>query len=415
VATGSLHRNHDFVLLWSGQTLSALGSQISLVAYPLLVLALTGSPAKAGIVGFAKTVPFAALALPAGALADRVNRKRLMVVCDGVRALALTSIPIALSTGGVPYGLIVAVAFLDGSGYVVSMVAERGALRQLVPQEQLGEAVARNESRLFAAMLAGPPLGGLLFGFARVVPFLTDAVSYTASTLSLLLIKTGFQEPRAESPEPRGLADGLRWLWRERFFRTCALLFAAGNPLFTGLYLLIVVLARQHHASSALVGVMLGIAAAGGLLGALLAPTLQRRVSIRTVLIGESCVMALVLPLLLLTREAVLLGLIVAAAELLTPLTNSIVVSYRVALAPDRLQGRVQAASTLLSFSGAWLGPLAVGFMLQSTGATTTILGACGWALLLAAAAILTPAFRHPPSLTLAQAPESVGIPVPAP
>ena len=402
------------MLLWSGQTLSGLGSQISLVAYPLLVLALTGSPAKAGIVGFAKTVPFAALALPAGALADRVNRKKLMVACDGVRALALASIPIALATGGVPYSLIVSVAVIDGSGYVVSLVAERGALRQLVPQEQLGDAVARNESRLFAAMLAGPPLGGLLFGIARAVPFLTDAISYAASTTSMLLIRTSFQETRAES-ERRGLADGLRWLWRERFFRTCALLFAAGNPLFTGLYLLIVVLARQHHASSALVGVMLGIAAAGGLLGALLAPTLQRRVSIRTVLIGESCVMALVLPLLLLTREAVLLGLIVAAAELLTPLTNSIVVSYRVALTPDRLQGRVQAASTLLSFSAAWLGPLAVGYMLQNTDATTTILGACGWALALAAAAILTPAFRHPPSLTATQAPQSVGVPAPAP
>jgi MFS family permease len=400
------------MLLWSGQTLSGLGSQISLVAYPLLVLALTGSPAKAGIVGFAKTVPFAVLALPAGALADRINRKKLMVACDGVRAVALASIPIALATGGVPYALIVAVAFIDGSGYVVSLVAERGAVRQLVPQEQLGEAVARNESRLFAAMLAGPPLGGLLFGIARVLPFVTDAISYAASTTSTLLIKTSFQEPRAES-ERRGLADGLRWLWRERFFRTCALLFAAGNPLFTGLYLLIVVLAREHHASSALVGVMLGIAAAGGLLGALLAPTLQRRVSIRTVLIGESCVMALVLPLLLLTREAVLLGLIVAAAELLTPLTNSIVVSYRVALAPDRLQGRVQAASTLLSFSAAWLGPLAVGFMLQNTGATSTILGACGWALLLAAAAILTPAFRHPPSLTRTQPPQGVGVPAP--
>jgi hypothetical protein len=108
------------MLLWSGQTLSELGSQVSLVAYPLLVLALTGSPAKAGVVGFAKTLPVAALALPAGALADRVNRKHLMIACDGFRAIALTTIPIALASGGLPYGLIVAVAFIDGSGFVVS-------------------------------------------------------------------------------------------------------------------------------------------------------------------------------------------------------------------------------------------------------------------------------------------------------
>jgi MFS family permease len=413
VASPALHRNRDFMLLWSGQTLSELGSQVSLVAYPLLVLALTGSPAKAGVVGFAKTLPIAVLALPAGALADRINRKHLMVACDGVRALALATIPIALATGSVPYALIVVVAFIDGSGFIVSYVSERGALRQLVPREQLGEAVARNESRTFAAMLAGPPLGGLLFGLARAVPFLTDAISYAASTISMLLIRTSFQEPRVPS-ERGGLGDGMRWLWQERFFRACALLFAATNPLFTGLYLLIVVLAKQHHAAPAVIGVMLGIVAAGGLLGALLAPTLRRHLAPRVVLISGTCAMALALPFLLLTHEALLLGLIVAATEFFTPATNSTVVSYRVALAPDRLQGRVQAASTLISFSAGWLGPLAVGYMLQNAGSTATILGACGWALLLATAAILTPAFRHPPSLTHTQPPPGAATPAPA-
>ena len=392
------------MLLWSGQTLSELGSQVSLVAYPLLVLALTGSPAKAGVVGFAKMLPIALLALPAGALADRVNRKHLMVACDGIRAVALATIPIALAAGGAPYALIVAVAFIDGSGFVVSYVAERGALRQLVPPEQLSEAVARNESRMFAAMLAGPPLGGLLFGIARAIPFLTDAISYAASTTSMLLIKTDFQEARVDS-ERGGLAEGLRWIWREPFFRACALLFAGGNPLFTGLYLLIVVLAKRHGASPVLVGVMLAIAAAGGLLGALLASGLGRRLSARSVLIGETWLIALAIPLLLLTHNAVLLGLIVAAAELLTPVTNSMVVGYRVALAPDRLQGRVQAASTLIAFSAGWLGPLAVGYMLQNTGSTATILVLTGWALVFATAAIITPAFRHPPTIDQPQQP----------
>src|SRR6185437_9285032 len=115
----------------------------------------------------------------------------------------------------------------------------------------------------------------------------------------------------------------------------CTLLFACSNPIFTGLYLLVVVLAKHHGASSALVGVMLGIAAGGGLVGALLAPTLQRRLSARSVLVGESWVLALAIPLLLVAHEALLLGLILAAAELNTPVTNSIVVGYRVALAPD--------------------------------------------------------------------------------
>ena len=158
MTSASLRRNRDFMLLWSGQAASGLGSQISLVAYPLLVLAITGSPAKAGVVGFAKALPVVLFALPAGMLADRVNRKRLMVTSDGVRAFALASIPIALLLGSAPFGLIVAVAFIDGAGFTVSWVTERGALRQLIAPEHLGEAVARNESRIFGAMLAGPPL-----------------------------------------------------------------------------------------------------------------------------------------------------------------------------------------------------------------------------------------------------------------
>jgi MFS family permease len=398
VASVPLRRNREFMLLWSGQALSALGSQVSLVAYPLLVLAVTASPAKAGVVGFARNVPIALLALPAGALADRVNRKYLMVACDGVRALALASIPIALAVGSVPFALMAAVAFVDGAGFVVSYVAERGALRQLVPPEQLGEAVARNESRIFGAMLAGPPLGGVLFGIGRAVPFLADAVSYAASAVGTLLIGTDFQEPRPGS----GTGDareGLRWLWQRPFLRLCALLFAAGNPIFTGLYLLVVVLAKRQGASASLVGAMLGIAAAGGLLGALLAPWLQRRLTPRQVLVGESWMIALAVPLLLIAHNALLLGGIVAATELITPVTNSIVVGYRVALAPDRLQGRVQAASTLISFSAGWLGPLAVGFMLQNAGSTTTILALTGWAVLLAAAASTSRTFRHPPTI----------------
>ncbi len=391
-----LRRNRDFALLWSGQTLSDLGSQVSLVAYPLLVLGLTGSPAKAGVVGFAKTIPVTLFALPAGVAADRVNRKVLMVASDCARALALATFSIALAFGSVPYALIVAVAFIDGCGFVVSYVSERGALRQIVAPEQLSEAVARNESRTFASMVGGPPLGGLLYAIGRAAPFLFDAVSYAASTISMLLIRSDFQDSRDESP-PAPIREGVRWIWERPFFRTCALLFAASNPIFTGLSLLVVVIAKQHGASSALVGAMLGIAAGGGFVGALLAPTLLRRLSARMVLIGENWMIALSIPWLLIVHNAIVLGLIVAAAELVTPVTNSIIVSYRVALAPDRLQGRVQAASTMISFSAGWVGPLLIGQLLEHAGTTATVVTMIVWALLLAVYATASRPFRKPP------------------
>jgi predicted MFS family arabinose efflux permease len=404
MASTPLRNNREFLLLWSGQAISQLGSQISLVAYPLLVLAVTGSPAKAGLVAFVRNIPIAALALPAGALADRVNRRRLMVATDGVRALAMASIPIAAVAGSVPYALILVLAAIDGTGFVLTSVAERSALRQLVAPEQLGEAVARNESRMFGAMLAGPPLGGLLFGIGRAVPFVADAASYAISTISKLLIRSEFQEARADGAVGDA-REGLRWLWQRPFLRNCMLLFAGSNPIFTGLYLLVVVLARRHGASSALIGLMLGIAAAGGLLGALLAPAFQRRLTARVALVGESWVLALSIPLLLVVHEALLIGAIMAAAELITPVTNSFVVGFRVALAPDRLQGRVQAASTLVSFSAGWLGPLVVGFLLESAGESATIVVLTGWALALALLATGSRALRHPPRLEAPAAP----------
>ncbi len=238
----------------------------------------------------------------------------------------------------------------------------------------------------------------MLFGIGRAIPFLADSISYAASTVTKLLIRSDFQEQRSDAA-PGDAREGLRWLWERPFFRVCALLFACSNPIFTGLYLLVVVLAKQRGTSAALIGVMLGIAAGGGLIGALLAPALQRRLSARFVLIGECWAIAIAIPLLLIAHNALLFGLILAAAELITPVPNSIVVSYRVALAPDRLQGRVQAASTLISFSAGWLGPLAVGFMLQNAGSTATIISLAGWAAVLALAATASRAFRHPPAM----------------
>jgi predicted MFS family arabinose efflux permease len=386
------------MLLWSGQALSSIGSQISLVAYPLLTLAVTGSPAKAGVVGFAHNLPIALLAIPAGVLADRVDRKLLLVGCDAIRALALSAIPIGLLAGDLPYGVIVVVSAIDGAGFVASYVAERGVLRRVVAPDDLGEAVARNESRIFGAMVAGPPLGGALFGLGRAIPFLADVASYAASAITKLLISTDFQEPRTEAT-PRGARTGLRWLWERPFFRMSSLLFALSNPVFSGLSLLAVLVAKEHHASSALVGVMLGVMAVGGLVGALLAPRLQRRLTARFVLIGENVMLALTIPWLLLAHGAVVIGLILAVAILITPVTNSIVVGYRVALAPDELQGRVQAASTLISFSLGWLGPLLVGLLVEDLGSTATILAVTGWAVVLALMAAGSRAFRHPPEL----------------
>lgn len=305
-----LRRNRDFVLLWSGEALSQLGSQASTVAFPLLVLSLTGSPAKAGLVGLAKWLPLAVTALPAGVAADRFDRKRLMIWSDAIRALLLASIPVALWVGRPTFIQVASVAFVDGCLFTARYVAERGALAQVVPAAQLPDAVARNEARFFVANIVGPPLGGLLFAAGRALPFVADALSYAASMMTVAATRATFQLASRVSRRERagGVMDGLRWLWGAPFFRTTALLFAFGNPLYAGLYLLAILLAKHHGASSAAVGAMFAVVGAGGLVGALMASRLMRQVRARTALVGEAWLVGAVVPLLLVAHGAALIG-----------------------------------------------------------------------------------------------------------
>lgn len=269
-----LLHNRDYMLLWGGEVLSELGSQTSAVAYPLLILSLTGSPAKAGVVGLAKWLPLAVCAIPAGALADRVDRKRLMIACDAIRMLGAASIVAMLAISRPSYLQIIAVAFIDGTLFISSYICERGALSQVVPSEQLSDGVAQNEARSFAASIAGPPLGGALFAAARSLPFIADTASFLGSMTFISLTHSRFQTASSANPRtPRkiraDILDGFAWLWQHPFFRTTSVLFAVANPVFTGLYLLAILLAKQHGASAATIGLMLAIVGTGGMLGAL--------------------------------------------------------------------------------------------------------------------------------------------------
>ncbi|HUZ81312.1 MAG TPA: MFS transporter, partial [Gaiellaceae bacterium] len=188
-----LRRNRDFMLLQVGQLLSNAGTQSTSIAYPLLVLAITHSAADAGIVAFARALPAVLFALPAGVVADRYGRKRLMIAADGVRVLAVGSLAATILLHRASFGVIAAVAFVEGSGAALFSAAQAGALRAVVPPRQLPAAAGAQTGRQAAVMLGGPPLGGALFGLARALPFLVDAVSYAFSTLSLLAMRTPFQ------------------------------------------------------------------------------------------------------------------------------------------------------------------------------------------------------------------------------
>jgi predicted MFS family arabinose efflux permease len=338
--------------------------------------------------------------LPAGVLADRLNRKHLLIGCDAVRLLSAMSIVVALLAGRPSFAQIVAVAFIDGGLFATAHVAERGALRHVVEREQLEDAVARNEGRAYAAALVGPTLGGALFSLTRALPFIVDAASYLCSTAAVAATRADFQ-PASEQParpwrEMRAeMLDGIRWLRRQPFYRTTSMLFALGNPMFAGLFLLTLLLAHHERAPASEIGVMFTIMGAGGLLGALLAGPLRRALSARALIITGPWLAVGVLLMLLVVRNPLLIGLLAACAEFMAPATNAVVAGSRIAVAPEELQGRIQAVSTATAMALVWVGPLAVGYLFEHVGSTGTTLAVSGWAATLALLATAAPSIRH--------------------
>jgi predicted MFS family arabinose efflux permease len=394
-----LRRNRDFQLLWIGQAVSALGSRASAVAYPLLVLALTGSPAQAGIVGFAATIPYLLVQLPAGVLVDRVDRRTAMIVCDMGRLAALGGLAAAVWAGHAPIVLITAVAFAEGCLTVVFDLAERSAVQLIVPSVQLEAALAQNEARVRGAALAGQPLGGALFGIGRAVPFAADAASYVISLATLALIRrrlmaAGGGERRHPVAE---MLEGLRWLWRQPFLRATTLLVAGSNGLFQAVVLAVIVIARAHGASPGAVGLILAGFGAGGLLGALAAAQIAARLPAAAIVIGANWVWAALLPVIALVPRPLAIGAAGAGMAFVGPVWNVVIGSLDLRLTPAHMLARVQAVGQTAAFGAIPLGSLVGGVLLDRLGSEETIWALAAGMLAVAVAATLTPSVRRPP------------------
>ncbi|MGB2710974.1 MAG: MFS transporter [Conexibacter sp.] len=407
-ADSPLKRNRDFRLLWVGQTFSTLGASMASVSLPLLVLGLTGSPAKVGLVAAVGMLPLVVFGLPAGVLVDRWDRRRAMLATDGARLLATLSVPIALWLGHLWFGHILVVAFTLGTGWVVFWICENAALPTMVPAAQLSQAVALNQARGYGASLAGPPLGGALFSVARTLPFVADAVSYCVSLATVLLIRTPLQERRPAQPghPVKEASEGLLWLWRQPLLRTVTLISAGSDFVLNALYLVLLITAVRQGATPTMVGVMFAIMGLSGLLGSLVAARLAARLSLRAVVIGIQCLTAVLVPSLALAPNAYVLGVIYGATMALWPLWNAAVGAYRMIITPAALQGRVQSVKMLISNGPVPLCRMFAGLLLASFSSTTTLLILGAILLLPATCAVVSPTVRRArqPAASLGQA-----------
>ncbi|MDI6097448.1 MFS transporter [Actinoplanes sp. NEAU-A12] len=395
----SLWRNRDFTLLWSGQVVSSLGAQVSATATPLLVLATTGSPLDAGLVGAAGTCPHLVANLPAGPLVDRWNRRRILLASEIIGGLTLLTVPFAIWFDALTIAQLCAVVFLQGLCFVFFGLAEDAALPMVVPAEQLATAIAHNEARGRGAALAGAPLGGFLFGLDRAVPFLVDGLSYLAAAFALLLLRRDLQKPPPGPAEPlwRSAATGLRYVWGNHLIRASLVLIAVSNAVFQALTLVLVVLAGSRGATPSGIGVMFGLYGAGGLLGAVAAGRIHQRFTFRGVLVGINWVWAALLPLLALAGSPLQMGLIGALCAFVGPLWNVVIFTYAGVVVPNELLGRVMSAGATMTWGVMPLAALAAGLLLTWIGPIGAVWTLSAVMLAAAIAATVSPSIRSAP------------------
>ena len=370
-----LHRNRDFLILWTSQVASTIGTRVTSVAYPLLVLAVTRSPAAAGLVAFAQTLPYLLLYLPAGALVDRWPRKRVMLACEIARAIALGSVAAAIALNAVTVPQLAVVAFVEGSCFVFFDLCEGAALPQLVSERQLPSAIAQNQARIQGADLVGQPLGGLLFSASSLLPFLFDAVTYLVSFGAVAAIRSPLQATR-ERTDTRlrdEIAEGVRFVLRQPFLRTSVVLVGAMNFASSAFVLGLIVRAQDLGAGPAVIGGIFAAFGVGALIGSVFAPWFQRRFAARTVMVGIAWLWAVQYSAVAALPNVVLIAAAIAIGSLAGPVFNVTLGSVIYRVTPEHMLARVRSSARLVAWGAIPLGSLTAGWLTSAFSAQVTL------------------------------------------
>ena len=370
-----LRYNSGFQRLWSGQLLSDTGSEIGILAYPLLILALTHSAVLAGVVGTARAATQLCLQLPAGALADRFDRRLTMIVCDIVRAALLGLLGILIVLHLAPWPVVLIVSLIEGGANAIFDPSATAAVPAIVPEGQIDQAWVATEARTYSASLVGPALGGMLFGLGQAVPFLADGVSYVTSFATVSGIHGQFRPKHTEVRKAlwREVVDGLRLVWHMPILRMVVLTSPLVNFAFNGVLFTITLGLRQHGVSGLVIGLVQAAVAAGGLLGAVVAPQLQAHMRLRTLATASSLLGVIMCATAALLIPSPLVALPVAAAMLLSPAANAALFSVMLRSAPEDMRGRVSNTLVMVAMALAALAPLTAGLLLQHV--------SCAWAV----------------------------------
>ncbi|MGH3229327.1 MAG: MFS transporter [Streptosporangiaceae bacterium] len=377
----TLWRHRNFLLLWSGQTVSETGSAVTLLVLPLTaVVVLHASTFQVGALTSAATLAFALIALPAGAIVDRRAKRWLMIWCDVARMLIIGSVPLAAALGALTMGQLYAVAIAAGVCTVFFDVSYQSYLPVLIGTDDLVEGNGKLGATQAFAQLAGPGLGGGLVGLVGAARALSaDAISYAVSVASLLAIRAREEVPHRDQRRKlrTEIAEGLSFVLRHPILRKIVACTGTANLFVSmALALLIVFLVRVLHVRPADTGLLIAVAGLGGVAGGALSGRLSRRIGSARIIWFSLLVLGLPQVLAPLAEPGWRLALFplgLAASWFSGVVYNVAQVSYRQAICPPRLLGRMNAAVRWIVWGTLPLGGLLGGALGTWLGVRTTM------------------------------------------
>jgi MFS family permease len=397
VASADALRAARFRLYWAGQGISSLGDAFAFVAIPLLVLDVTGSVASMGLVSAAGVGAQVAAGLFSGAIADRMNRRRLMILCDLGRTLVYGLVPLCWTLGFRSLALIYVTTALGGALGNMFSVAYVAALPDLVGRDRLHEAGSRMAATQSLAFVLGPLMAGMIAARTGPVTALAiDALSFVISAASLVAIAFGALPAAGGAAADRSPAAGLRYLFQQPLMRTMTILIIAlGLTANVGLSagivdLLVFHLKRDLLLGDRAVGTTLAIAALGAVAGAGGAPALRRRLGFGACFLGGTILQAiglLVIGLAPLVAAAAGGAFLWSAGLLLRSVSSQ---ALRQEVTPPEMLGRAAAAYVTLAFASSALGTTLVTRAGARWGATPALSGIGVWVLFVVLAGTMT-------------------------
>ncbi|MEU4155769.1 MFS transporter [Actinoplanes sp. NPDC026670] len=391
---------NDFRLLWTAGLATGLGGQFAGLALPLAVLATTGSATSAGLVASVTVAAMVLAAVPGGALADRRERRSLMLACDTAGLVGSLLLSWLIARGAVILPLVLVLAAVSAAAASVHAPAAAALVRAVVPAGRLGRAIAQLQTRTSAARLAGPLLGGLLYAVDPLWPFLVQAAGHLVALLCVIALRTRSTPPETGHTGAgpwRALFAGFALVWRRPELRTPLLVFGCLlNVAFGAVTLVTLTTAAHADPTGRLAGLVSATTAGGTLLGGLLATRLPVQRHLRTLIILTCWVTTGTVAALAITPPA-LTGVLLGGCLAVAALGNVAFATLLLRDAPEQLVGRVQAAATVVSMAAQPIGPVLGGLLHQRLGPTLTLLLLAGACLVAALIAGVTPRFQELP------------------